>query len=150
MCTFRTIIIEWIRNTEEINLYSNFIDIEHLYPACNATWPPLIYNENNQNTWITKFTNSRTLHVKCALWSNYALWSKSSIVCYNDNLNYFSNSQRNIFSLAPSKEISKIHYDLDSVMLLHIHKDKTDDIDLLAVAKEFISLKSKKNGNRWP
>ena len=33
---------------------------------------------------------------------------------------------------------------LNSVMLLHIHKDKTDDIDLLAVAKEFTSVKERK------
>ena len=39
---------------------------------------------------------------------------------------------------------------LNSVMLLHIRKDKTDDIDLLTVAKEFISVNGRRNyfGNR--
>ena len=40
---------------------------------------------------------------------------------------------------------------LNSVMLLqHIHKDETDDKDLLAVTKEFISVNERRNyfGNR--
>lgn len=100
---------------EEINLYSKFIDIEHLKIQL-AMLPDLLrtYNEKNQNTHITKVTNLRTLseimlNVHC---SQTMLCEVSHLLSITKTIPvYFSNSGKNIFSFAPSKEFSEIHYD---------------------------------------
>ena len=132
---------------DEINLYSKAIDIAHLKIQL-AMLPDLLrtYNKNNPNTRTTKVTNLRTLgeimlNVRC---SQTMLSEVSHLLSTTLTIPVTSASAERTFSalrrLKNFLRSTMTQPRLNSVMLLHIHKDKTDDIDLLAVAKEFISV----------
>ena len=143
---------------DEINLYSKTIDIAHLKIQL-AMLPDMLrtYNENNPNTRITKVTDLRTfgeimLNVQC---SQTILSEVSRLLSITLTISVTSASAERAFSalrrLKNSLRSTMIQPCLNSVMLLqHIHKDETDDVDLLAVAKEFISVNERRNyfGNR--
>ena len=143
---------------DEINLYSKAIDIAHLKIQL-AMLPDLLrtYNDKNPNTHITKVTTLRTLgeimlNVHC---SQIMLSKVSRLLSTTLTIPVTSASAERTFSaLHHLKNFLRSTITqpcLNSVMLLHIHKDKTDDIDLLVVAKEFISVNERRRnyfGNR--
>ena len=142
---------------DKINLYSKVIDIAHLKIQL-AMLPDLLRTyEKNPNTHITKVTNLRTLgeimlNVYC---SQTMLSEVSRLLSTTLTIPVTSASAERTFSalhrLKNFLRSTMTQPHLNSVMLLHIHKDKTDDTDLLAVAKEFISVNERRRnyfGNR--
>ena len=136
---------------EEVNLYSKFIDVEHLKIQLSML-PDLLrtYNENNRSTSIRKVTNLRTLgEIMLNIHSSQTLLCEvSHLLSITKIIPVTSATAERTFSaLCHLKNFLRSTMTqpcLNSVMLLHIHKDKTDDIDLFAVAKEFISVNERR------
>ena len=131
----------------ELEMYSKDID-RHCLITQLKTLPALIrtYNERNPPTGINKVTNLRTL---CEIMNDVSS-SKSMFreVFYLIRilLTIFVTkaTAKRTFSclrrLKTSLRSTMSQPRLNHVILLHIHKDKTDNLDMVHVAKELISV----------
>ena len=114
--------------------------------------PELIrtYNEKNASTSIKKVTNLRTLcEVMCDVPSS------KTLLCEVFNLLHIAitipvtsaTAKRTFSTLRRLKtflQSSMSQQRLNHVMLLHIHKERTDNINLTVIAKEFTAVNERR------
>ena len=111
------------------------------------------YNEKNPATPIKKVTNLRTL---CDIMADVS--SSKSLLCEVYNLLHIAltipvtsaTAERCFSALKIFLHSSMTQSRLNHVMLLHIHKERTDSIDLNAVAKESVSINERRHTFFWP
>ena len=136
---------------DEIKLYSKEIDIEHLKIQLQML-PELIrtFNENNPAIAVKNVTNLRTL---CEVMSDVS--SSKNLLCEVFNLLRIAltipvtsaTAERAFSALRRLKNFlrsSMTQPRLNHVMLLHIHKERSDKLDLMTIAKEFISINERR------
>lgn len=135
----------------EINLYSKEIDIPRLKIQLQML-PDLLrtYNEKNPSTPIKRVTSLRTLcDVICDLSSSRSLLNEvSHLLKIVLTIPVSSATAERTFSclrrLKTFLRSSMTQTRLNHVMLLHIHKERTDSLDLMHVSKEFISVNERR------
>ena len=138
--------------SEEVKLYSKEIDIERLKIQLQIL-PELIrtYNQKNPGKSIKRVTNLRTL---CEVMSDIS--SSKSLLSEVFNLLHIAltipvtsaTAERAFSALRRLKNFLRSTMTqprLNHVMLLHIHKERTDNIDLTMIAKEFVSVNERRH-----
>ena len=135
----------------ELEMYSKDIDRHRLFAQLNML-PDLIgtYNERNPATAIKQVTNLRTL---CEIMNDVT----SSKIMFREVFYLLrilltipvttSTAERTFSSLRRLKNFLRSTMSqprLNHIILLHIHKDKTDNLDMLHIAKEFISVNDRR------
>ena len=137
--------------SEEVKLYSKEINIERLKIQLQML-PELIrtYNEKNLSMSIKKVTNLRTL---CELMCDVS--SSKSLLCEVFNLLHIAltipvtsaTAERTFSTLRRLKTFlrsSMTQQRLNHVMLLNIHIERTDNINLTLIAKEFVAVNERR------
>jgi len=132
-------------------MYSKDIDLKRLRIQLKMLTELIrTYNEKNPATPIKKVTNLRTL---CDIMTDVS--SSKSLLCEVYNLLHIvltipvtsATAERCFSALRRLKNVlrsSVTQSRSNHVMLLHIHKKRTDSIDLNAVAKEFASINERR------
>ncbi len=136
---------------EEIQLYSKDVDMKRLRVQLQML-PDLIrtYNEKHPATTIKKVTNLRTL---CEVMSD--IGSSETLLCEVSRLLHITltipvtsaTAERTFSALRRMKNFlrsSMTQPRLNYVIMLHIHKEKTDSMDLFAIAKEFVHVNDRR------
>ena len=135
----------------EINLYSKEIDIPRLKIQLQML-PDLLrtYNEKNASTPIKRVTSLRTLcDVICDISSGRSFLNEVSHLLKTAlTIPVTSATAERTFSclrrLKTFLRSSMTQTRLNHLMLLHIHKERTDSLDLVHVLKEFISVNERR------
>lgn len=131
---------------DELQLYEKDVDLKQLIPQLRML-PDLlrVYNEKNPQTVIKKVTNLRTLcdvmnDVSCSKVMFSEIFKLLRIVLTIPVTT--ATAERSFSTLRRLKTFLRSTMSqprLNYVMMLHIHKDKTDQLKSIDIAKEFIS-----------
>ena len=130
----------------QLEIYNHDINTDRLIVQLKM-FPELIrtYNEQNPTTCIKEVTLLSTLsEIMNAVESSKKLFSEvRTLLQIVHTIPVTSATAERTFSvlrrLKTFLRSSMLQSRLNNCMILHVHKDKTDQIDLISVAKEFIT-----------
>ena len=135
--------------SEQLKLYSKDIDIPHLKVELQLL-PDLVKTYNETNHAVRKVTNVRTLGELINNVSNTKLLFRE---VYKLTRIFFTlpvttaTAERTFSTLRRLKTFLRSTLsqpNLNHCMLLHAHKERTDSIDLLQIAKEFVMVNERR------
>lgn len=135
----------------EIKLYSKEIDSERLNSASNASW--IDWNFQWEKSSYCNQESNKLLRTLCEVMSNVS--SSRNLLCGVFNLLRIAltipvtsaTAERAFSALRRLKNFlcsSMTQPRLNHVMLLHIHKERSDKLDLTMIAKEFVSINERR------
>ena len=136
---------------EELNLYSMDINIEQLLVQLRMLADlKRMYNENNPTTPLKEVTSLRTL---CEIMNNLSFSKKLFSKVYKLLKILLTvpvttaTAERTFSVLHRVKTFLRSTMGqprLNHVLLLHIHRERTDNIDLFEIAKDFVSVNERR------
>ena len=136
---------------DQLNLYSVDINIEQFLVQLRMFRDlKRMYNENNPSTPLIDVTSLRTL---CEMVNNLSFSKRPFSEVYKLLRNLLTvpvttaTAERTFSVLRRLKTFLRSTMGqsrLNHVLLLHVHKERTDNIDLLKIAKEFVSVNERR------